>query len=147
MSFRGGVDEHQPFPAFFVGVFPCIVEAFSGEESKGVNSCHGGVDELPPFPACACRWGFHGVVQAFAEVESKGVLSAEALMNVRPFLHHMGNDPFEALSRLEILVLRIPAVKSVMELPGSGRRRCVPVLLLVLVLVLLSHLFWTPASM
>ncbi|CBJ48836.1 eIF-2alpha kinase GCN2 similar to Eukaryotic translation initiation factor 2-alpha kinase 4 (GCN2-li [Ectocarpus siliculosus] len=55
--------------------------------------------------------------KAFSEVGSKG-LSEETLLNVRPFLHHMGKEPFEALSRLEVLVQRIPAVKSVMELPG-----------------------------
>lgn len=68
------------------------------------------------------------VQQAFAEVESKGVLSAEAVANVRPFLQHMGvkdKNPFLALSRLEVLVHRIPAVKSVLGLAGSsGRRRC-----------------------
>lgn len=62
-------------------------------------------------------------------MESKGVLSAEALANVRPFLQHMGvkdKDPFDALSRLEVLVRRIPAVKSVLGPTGSsGRRRYV----------------------
>ncbi|CAM9886395.1 unnamed protein product [Ectocarpus sp. 4 AP-2014] len=58
--------------------------------------------------------------KAFSEVGSKG-LSEETLLNVRPFLHHMGKNPFEALSRLEVLVQRIPAVKSVMELPGRRR--------------------------
>ncbi|CAM9232741.1 unnamed protein product, partial [Scytosiphon promiscuus] len=61
--------------------------------------------------------------KAFAEVESKDVLSGDALLNLRPFLHPMGTDPFEALTRLEVLVQRIPAVKSVMNLPGGGRRR------------------------
>ncbi|CAM9424389.1 unnamed protein product, partial [Hapterophycus canaliculatus] len=61
--------------------------------------------------------------KAFSEVESKGVLSAEALLNLRPFLHDMSKEPFEALSRLEKLVERIPAVKSVMDRPGGGRRR------------------------
>eukprot|EP00903_Cladosiphon_okamuranus_P014260 g13246.t1 len=65
--------------------------------------------------------------KAFSEVESKGALSAEALANVRPFLQHMGvkdKDPFETLTRLEVLVHRIPAVRSVLGLTGSsGRRR------------------------
>lgn len=85
---------------------------------------------VPPLPSLVPHSLF-GVryVQAFSEVESKGILSAEALTNVRPFLQHMGvkdKDPFDALSRLEVLVRRIPVVKSVLGLTGSsGRRRFV----------------------
>eukprot|EP00752_Nemacystus_decipiens_P009926 g8853.t3 len=64
--------------------------------------------------------------KAFSEVESKGVLSAEAIANVRPFLQHVGvkdKNPFDALGRLEVLVHRIPAVKSVLGLTGSSGRR------------------------
>lgn len=35
--------------------------------------------------------------QAWSELEEQGVLSAEALINVRPFLHHMGKDPSEVI--------------------------------------------------
>ncbi|CAM9336634.1 unnamed protein product [Laminaria digitata] len=53
--------------------------------------------------------------KAMSEAESAGVLSSEALVNLRPFLHGVGKDedPFEALARLEKLVQRIPAVRSV----------------------------------
>lgn len=98
-----------------------MVQAFAEAESKRVLSVELSINVRPFLRVLGVSLAC--MVQAFAEVESKGVFSAEALMNVRPFLHPMGNHPFEALSRLEILVRRIPAVKSVMELPGGGGRR------------------------
>ncbi|CAM9255688.1 unnamed protein product [Ascophyllum nodosum] len=61
--------------------------------------------------------------KAWAALEAEAPLPHEASVNVRPLLHHLGNDPFQGLARLEALVNRIPAVKSVTGVPNTGRQR------------------------